>query len=64
MESDGIGNVIEVKTDSGMVNLEPCSIKLEADFEKKDKVDVKKERVDVKKERVDVKEKEVDVNHN
>ena len=39
---------MEVKIDSGLVKLEPFSIKLETDIEKKEKVGVKKENVDVK----------------
>ena len=62
MESDGIADISEVKTDSGLIKLEPFSIKLETDIEKVDfNMERNKENVDViKREDVSIK-KDLDV---
>ena len=51
LESDGIKNITEVKTDSGLIKLELLSIKLETNIEEKEKVDVNKENI---KKKIDV----------
>ena len=61
MESEGIGNVTEVKTESGLVKLKTFAIKLENKKEKMEEADVNTENIkreivdDLKEDKVDIK---------
>ena len=66
MESKGIGNVTEVKTESGLVKLKTFAIKLENKKEKMEEADVNTENIkreivdDLKEEKVDIKTENIE----
>ena len=65
MESEGIGNVTEVKTETGLVKLKTFAVKLENKKEKMEEAvnteNIKREIVDdLKEEKVDIKTENIE----
>ena len=65
MESEGIGNVTEVKTESGLVKLKTFAVKLENKKEKMEEAvnteNIKREIVDdLKEDKVDIKTENIE----